>query len=247
MPDTMDEIDEMENEYFERQAASEQAMLAEGGHPMTVQGIDGMPQQYYAPEGQRYYPLSLAQGVLPGTIGPTGPVQPATDGNILTARYAGVPGWGWGLITIGVLGGGYYLYKHGMTTPNEGEKDDDDRPALPPPPADEGGWSPSRTRFGHQLTSFIGKRGLPAKDIKVYTDADEAKRYCKPVSPLITLKCSTSTTLPMADLEKLCKKEGLTATDHGSGVVGLYPNPTGKRGRAWERYIDDLRDDGQTV
>jgi hypothetical protein len=251
MADTMDEIDEIEHDYFERHAASEQAMLAEG-HPMVVQAIDGMPQQY-APDGQQYYPLSLAQGVLPGTMGPTGPAQPqpTPSGNLLTNSYAGLPGWSWGLIGIGVLGGGYWLYKNGKkVSSNDGEKEDDDRHALPSSSSSSeepsSGWSPSRSTFAGHLKTFLGRKGLPMKDIKIYDDADEAKKYCKPCSPLITMKLSSSVTLPKAELEKLCKKDGLMVTDHGQGIVGLYPAPNGKRGRAWEKYVDLLRDDGQT-
>lgn len=260
----MDEqIEAMEQDYFDRQAAQEQAMRAEA-HPMMVEAYDGMPQDYYDGDAEgedagpqpmpQYYPLSLAQGVLPATT-PTGaPATTATPaGNFLTNRYAGVPGWGWGLITIGVLGGGYYLMKHGSKPKrNDGGEDEDDgegdaASAIGSTEPAETGWGPSRSSFGRDLEKFISRRGLPAKDIKVYTDADEAKRYVKPVSPLVTIKCSTGVTMPMADLEKFASKEGLTATDHGSGVIGFYPRPNGKRGRAWEQYIDDLRDEGQSV
>jgi len=248
-----DEIEELEQQYFERQAASEQQMIAEG-HPMVVQGVDGMSEDYYEPEGlpqQQYYPLSLAQGVLPAAMGPTGPVapaQPATPGNLLTNRYAGVPGWGWGLITIGVLGGGYLLYKQGSKpTPNDGEeKGDDDLPSLPAS-TESSGWSPSRSRFGEQLSKFVSTRGVSTKDMKIYIDADDAKKYCKPVSPLVTIKLSPNTKLPMADVEKFCKREGLMCTDHGNGIVGFYPATSGKKARQWEDYVEALRDEGQTI
>jgi len=251
-----DEFDEMEQQYFERQAAQEQQLRAEG-HPMTVEGQDGMPQDYYDPEPamaqQQYYPLSLAQGVIPGATPAAVTTPEATAGSLLTNRYAGVPVWGWGLIGIGVLGGGYLLFKNGVKSKKNdgGEDDDDDGRASRALPAStessSGSWSPSRSAFGEQLTKFVSRRGLPMKDIKIYTDADEAKKYCKPCSPLVTVKCSTGVTLPMADLEKFASKEGLTATDHGSGVVGFYPRPNGKRGKEWEEYVDALRDEGQSI
>lgn len=251
-----DEIEEMEQQYFARQAAQEEAQRADG-HPMVVEGHDGMPQDYYegeeVPQMQQYYPLSLAQGVLPGAVPGAAPATAEPAGNVLTNRYAGVPGWGWGLITLGVLGGGYFLLKQGSKpTKNDGdESEDEDRSSsssgFPSSSEESRGWSPSRSAFGSQLTKFISRRGLPEKDIKVYTDADDAKKYCKPVSPLVTVKCASSVTMPMSDLEKFAKKEGLTATDHGNGVIGFYPVPNGKRGKAWEQYIDDLRDEGQTV
>jgi len=251
-----DEFDEMEQQYFERQAAQEQQLRAEG-HPMQVEGHDGMPQDYYSDaepamaQPQQFYPLSLAQGVIPGAT-PAAVATPETAGNMLTNRYAGVPVWGWGLIGIGVLGGGYLLFKNGSKSKkNDGGEDDDgddDRASRALPASTESsGWSPSRSAFGEQLTKFVSRRGLPMKDIKIYTDADEAKKYCKPCSPLVTVKCSTGVTLPMADLEKFASKEGLTATDHGSGVVGFYPRPNGKRGKEWEEYVDALRDEGQSI
>jgi hypothetical protein len=80
--------------------------------------------------------------------------------------------------------------------------------------------------------------------VTVYTDADEAKAKLKTVSPLITLKCAVR--MPITDLDKMCRREGLMCVEHEEGVVGLYPT-TSKRGKQWEQYIDALRDDGQTV
>lgn len=254
-----EQIEQMEQDWFERQAAQEQAQRLEA-HPMQVEAYDGMPQDYYdggeeaAPEPQQYYPLSLAQGVLPVAPAAAAAAAAQSPTSLLTNRYAGVPGWGWGLITIGVLGGGYFLLRSKKSKRNDGSDDEDESEtgsesaaAFGGTEPAEQGWGPSRSSFGRNLEKFISRRGLPAKDIKVYTDADDAKKYCKPVSPLVTIKCSTGVTMPMSDLEKFASKEGLTATDHGSGVIGFYPRPNGKRGKAWEQYVDDLRDEGQSI
>jgi hypothetical protein len=52
--------------------------------------------------------------------------------------------------------------------------------------------------------------------------------------------------VPIKELDKFAKREGLTAVEHEGGVVGFYPGG-GKKGKAWEEYIDDLRDAGQKV
>jgi hypothetical protein len=60
------------------------------------------------------------------------------------------------------------------------------------------------------------------------------------------MKVPRSSKLDEAALGKLTRREGLYPVRNGD-VVGLYPVEGSKRGREWERYVDDLRDEGQKV
>lgn len=219
----MDEFDQIESEYLqrfeERHAPPQQYPLAPVAAPI--------PQPTTVP----LYDISLAQT----------PEQSSQDG-LLTRRVAGLPVWGWGLIGTAALGAGWYFWKQGKVAPNAPEPAP--APARLPTPE---GWSPSRTRFGESLGSWMSRRSIPSRDVTIYTDADDAKRHIKPVSPLVTIKCAASAKMPMEELQKFCAEEGLCATDHGEGVIGFYPAESGDRAREWESYIDALRDDGQTV
>lgn len=181
------------------------------------------------------YDLSLAQAP---------PAQNGTPG-LLTRKIGPLPVWGWGLIAAGLGGVGYVWYRSKKAAPvkaNDAEDtarsddDEDERPA--------GGWSPSRSRFGDQLNRHLTRKGLAGR-CRVYTDADEAdKAGLKAVSPLITIKVTGAKVKVDKDLDRLCKRDGLTPTEHEDGSIGLYPTSS-KRGREWEKYIDALRDDGQ--
>lgn len=180
------------------------------------------------------FPLSLAQPL------PLSQVAPEPEPPILQRRVAGLPVWGWGL---GVVGAGvaYWLYsKSQSVTPNTGAGEDlggDDSP-----PAE--GWKTSRTSFCQKLRPFLQKNGIMDKTT-IYDDADEAAKKLKQVSPLVTIQCKAAK-VPLKELDKFARREGLTATAHDNGVVGFYP-AGGKKGKAWEEYIDALREEGQKV
>jgi len=221
----MDEFDQIENEYLQRY---------EDRHPPVPQQYPLVPVAAPLPQPAAIplYDISLAQA----------PEQPSQE-NLLTRRVAGLPVWGWGLIGTAAVGAGWYLWKQGKVTENPTEP----APAAPRLPEAPEAWSPSRTRFGESLGSWMARRSIPGRDVTVYTDADDAKRHVKPVSPLVTVKCAASVKMPMEELQKFCAEEGLCATDHGEGVIGFYPAESGNRAREWESYIDALRDEGQTV
>ena len=73
---------------------------------------------------------------------------------------------------------------------------------------------------------------------------DDAAKKLKQVSPLITFKVEGAYKID-GELTKLCKREGLQAIAHDDGSVGLYPASSGKRGKEWETYVDELRDAGE--
>ena len=178
------------------------------------------------------YPLSLADGTLPGTTAATG----------IRRQIGGMPIWGWGLIAAGLgVGGWYYYQNQNAVKKNDGDEDSDGSSSSG---GEEGGWSPSRSRFAEMLKRFLAKENVADKTT-IYPDADEAVRAkLKNVSPLVTIVVKGPA--PMKALEKFARREGLKPTQHDGGVIGFYPIQ-GKRGRAWEEYIDLLRDDGQKV
>ena len=223
----MDEFDQIEGEYFERVQVRRSGL--EQAYPLAPVPAQPVVAQ---PAPIPLYDISLAQA----------PEQ-AQQESLLTRRVAGLPVWSWGLIGTAAIGAGWYFWKQGKVVSNPPESP----PVMRPLPAVEEGWSPSRSRFGDSLGHWMKRHSIPARDVTVYTDADEAKRHVKPVSPLVTIKCAASVKMPMDDLQKLCAEEGLCATDHGGGVIGFYPAESGPRATEWESYIDALRDEGQTV
>lgn len=221
----MDEFDQIENEYLERV----EAQRAPSQPYPLVPVAAPVPQPPPIP----LYDISLAQA----------PEQQPQE-SILTRRVAGLPMWSWGLIGTAALGAGWYFLRQGKIESNP-EPQRQERPRAFAAAPEQ--WSPSRSRFGESLERWMAGRSVSKGDVKVYMDADEAKAHVKPVSPLVTMKCSTSVKVPVDELQKFCAEEGLCATDHGSGVIGFYPAESGSRAQEWESYIDALRDEGQTV
>jgi hypothetical protein len=219
----MDLFDQIETEYMEQHP---------GYAPPSMRQHDDVPQV-------PLYPLSMAQQQYP-----LAQVAPAPE-PVLQRRVAGVPVWGWGLGVVGAAAGvAYYWYtKNGGKVEKNGgeESSSDEGSGLPRLPA---GWKPSRSGFGDRLQVCLQKAGVADKTV-VFIDADEAARKLKQVSPLVTIQCKGAKP-PIRDLDKLAKREGLSAVEHDAGVVGFYPGG-GKKGKAWEQYIDDLRDEGQKV
>ncbi len=224
----MDEFDQIEGEYLERIQAR-RASAQQQAYPLAPMPVAAQPPPVPAIP---LYDISLAQA----------PEQTSQE-SLLTRRVAGLPVWGWGLIGTAAVGAGWYLWKQGKVAPNLPES----APSAPRLPQAPEGWSPSRTRFGESLGSWMARRSIPSRDVTVYTDADDAKRHVKPVSPLVTIKCAASVKMPMDELQKFCAEQGLCATEHGDGVIGFYPADSGDRAREWESYIDALRDEGQTI
>jgi len=225
---TDEEIDQMYDPQQQQQMAT--TMLP--AQPMAV--IDGVP----------VYPMSLAQ------VPALSPPQSAQSENIFTKKLGPLPVWGWGLGAL-VLGvGGFYIWQMQSKKVEKNSADGGDREdghsttALPS--GDDGGWGPSRSRFAEALSKHFMRAGM-ADRVTVYDDADEAKaKGLKHVSPLLNIKAEGGYKVDK-ELAKLCKREGLNPIAHEDGSIGLYPVSSGKRGKAWEEYIDLLRDDGQKV
>jgi hypothetical protein len=180
------------------------------------------------------YPLSMAQQQQY----PLAQVPPPEP--LLQRRMAGVPVWGWGLGAAAAAGLAYYLLNKNKAVAKNPEDESSSESAFPALPA---GQRASRTGFCDRLNPFLQKNGIADKTV-VYSDADEAAKKLKQVSPLVTIHCKVKP--PIKELDKFAKREGLTAVEHEGGVVGFYPGG-GKKGKAWEEYIDDLRDAGQKV
>lgn len=232
---TDDEIDEMYNDGPEvppplHIPQQQQATMVPPG-AQSIGNINGLP----------IYPIGLAQA----SLAPAPGVE-----NLLTRKFGPLPVWGWALTAIGTGVGGYFLWQSNQKKKIEknSSDDEDDGPsyALPESTGSErGSWGPSRGGFSDQLNKFFTRKGM-AEKIKIYDDADEAKKKLKHLSPLINIKCEVAYK-PDKDLLRLCKREGLNPILHEDGTIGLYPADKTKRGREWEKYIDLLRDDGQTV
>jgi hypothetical protein len=183
------------------------------------------------------FPLSIAQQQAHSLA--QIPTQTAPE-SLLQRRLAGVPVWGWGLGAVGA-GLAYYFFTKNKDAVAKNPGDSEGGSSLPALPA---GWSPSRSAFGDRLRVSLQKNGVGDKTT-IYTDADDAAKKLKQVSPLVTIHCK-GVKPPIKELDKLAKREGLSAVEHEGGVVGFYPGG-GKKGKAWEDYIDALRDEGQKV
>lgn len=173
--------------------------------------------------------------------------QPGPSESLLTRQMGPLPMWGWGLLAAGVGVGGFFWWQSQQKKVEPNSPDGDAEPSRPALGAGEesgGGWSPSRSRFGDQLRRYFTRKGM-ADRCAIYTDADEAKKKLKHVSPLVTIKVEGAFKADK-DMEKLCRREGLSAVAHEDGSIGFYPTES-KKGREWEEYIDALRDEGQTV
>lgn len=215
----MDEYEQIEMEWMER-------------HPgLAPPSIAQQMQLYPMPVSTPMYPLAQ----VPTTPEPAAP--------LLQRRLAGIPVWGWGL-AAGGLGLAYYLLsgsKKVEANPSSGESGVGDTSES----SESSAWRPSRSAFGDRLRLNLQKNGIAEKTV-VYTDADEARKRLKQVSPLVTIQCKGVAKIPVKELDKFARREGLTAVEHDSGIVGFYPGG-GKKGKAWEEYIDALRDEGQEV
>jgi len=169
--------------------------------------------------------------------------------NILLKKYGGLPVWGWALAAAAVGGVGFVVYQKvlkkkepGPITENDASDSDGDGDDNISPNRSEG-WSPSRSRFGKQIEQFLKDQKI--RGVKIYIDADEAAKSIKRPSPLINLRApKTSGLMGNHSFITMCNAEGLHPVESEDGVIGLCPNKS-KRGKAYEQYVHDLRDDGQ--
>lgn len=225
---TDDEIDEMYGQEQQRgapQIAPQVTPLMPAG-AQPIGSLNGLP----------LYPIALAQ------------VPPTVPGdNFLTRRYGPLPVWGWALTALGTGIGGYFLWQTSQkkVVKNDGEEEEEQTQDAGEDTGSRG-WSPSRGAFCDQLSRYFAKKGV-ANKVRIFNDADDAKaKGLKHVSPIINIKCEVAFK-PDRDMERLCKRDGLKIEVHPDGTIGLYPAESTKRGRQWEKYVDLLRDDGQTV
>lgn len=225
------------------------------------QGMPPMPQQ--APgaslmpiESVPLYSLQLAEAGQQ----PAAPQSPAESQGLLLKKLGPLPVWAWGLIGLGVGGGGYMLYRGLKPNPGSGSSEDDEggsglpmlgqilsKATLGDGGASGDGWEPSRSRFAEQLERYFQRKGQ-SQHIKVWHDAEDAKKEggLKFVSPLINIQVKQGAVKVDQALTRFCRREGLNPTTHPDGSIGLYPHAS-KRGKEWEEYIDALRDDGQEI
>jgi hypothetical protein len=185
-------------------------------------------------EGLPLYPLAQV---------PPAPAPAQTTGTtFFTQKLGPLPVWAWALGLAGTAAGGYFFWTQTRkVSANTGESKDDEAGHALPADTESSGWRPSRTEFAGQLNRFFTRKGLSGK-VHIYPDADEASGKLKQVSPLVNVKWDGYKA--DKELEKLCKREGLSVIAH-EGSVGFYPAASGKKAKAWEEYIDLLRDDGQ--
>jgi hypothetical protein len=192
------------------------------------------------------YPLSLAQ---------LGQGVPGENKVVAFAKkkVGPLPVWAW-LLGAGAVGTGAYfvIRRKGSSS---GEESSSVTPNSHRSSSSDGdheesggsGWSPSRSAFASQLQRHFDKKGQ-SSNVVVWHDAEDAQKKgrLKFVSPLINVQVKGGVVKVDAALQKFCRREGLNPVAHDDGSIGLYPH-SGKRGKAWEDYVDALRDDGQQV
>lgn len=216
----------------------------------NLEGFDEREEAPLAPQAHAQaappvplYPLSLAQ---------LGQQAEAGGGVIGFAKkkIGPLPIWAWALVG-GVAGTGAFLYlrKRSSSSSSSGESESsvERNPSSDDESSEPTGWSPSRSSFASQLQRHFEKKGH-GNSVVVWHDAEDAQKKGKMkfVSPLINVEVKDSSVKVDAALQKFCRREGLNPIAHSDGSIGLYPH-TGKRGKAWEEYVDALRDDGQQV
>lgn len=159
---------------------------------------------------------------------------PATE-PFYAKRVAGLPVWLWGTIALG--GGALYL---ATRKPSEDATKPAAKKLASNAKREKDDFQPSRSRFADEL-----KRKYGSSIEKVYVEADDAKKECKTVSPLVNAKMRAGFKIDKA-FEDFCKREGLFPVEHEDSV-GFYPEDGTSRGEAQSEYVDLLRDDGLDV
>lgn len=241
---------------------------------LTDEEIDAMFESSYDDGGPLAPPSAPSTALAPAPVQPEpvplysldvlqsmGSPQSGEDAQrgVLMRKYAGVPGWAWGLLGIGVVGSGYMFY----ASRKKSSSSDDSGDEAPKPnlgdvlsraftanggeDSSRGGWQPSRSSFAESLERYFAKKGM-SEHVTVWVDADDAKQKggLKFVSPLVNVQVKSGGVKVDEALRRHCRREGLNPVQHQDGSIGLYPHSS-KRGKEWEEYIDALRDEGQSV
>lgn len=216
------------------------AMFDDAPNPHPQAAALAQQQQYAMAQAQHQHALAMqqqGQPPLPYQVFPLGQTTPQES--FISRRVLGVPVWGWAAGLVTIAGGGaawWYLTQREGVKKNDG----DATPSLPES-LDSGEWGPSRTVIADALREYYVRKG---QGNVLVLKADEAKkRRLAHVSPVITVKAEGKCVLDK-ELQRVCKREGLDAILHADGTIGLYP-ASGKKGREWKKYIDELRDAGQ--
>lgn len=219
-------------------------MYADAGRPQQAAQVQPPPAP--PPGAIPLYPIGLAQA-------PQQQQNASSNGGGgagITKKLGPLPVWGWGAIALGLAGTGYFWWRSRKAVkPNDADDSSGvTMPMLPPSTGGgRGGWQPSRSAFASNLDRYFEKKGMKA-NVTVWHDADDAKKKgrLKHVSPLVNVQVKGGAVKVDPALTKFCRREGLNPVQHNDGSIGLYPH-TGKRGKEWEQYVDDLRDEGQSV
>lgn len=197
----------------------------------------------------------LGTGAPNGQPAPNGAAGPGGIFGMAKRQWGPMPAWAWLLLGGSVAGAGYLYFKNGKSS----DKSKDDEPKVEPKlgqrvpvtansGSSEASWRPSRSEFAEQLQRYFDTKGL-APHVVVWHDAEDArdKGKMRIISPLVNVQVKDAKAVKVdAALKRWARRQGLDPRPHQDGSFGFYPH-TGKRGKEWERYIDDLRDDGQTV
>lgn len=213
------------------------SMFEDAPDPHQQGGLALAPQQQQMMMQHHQQQQMMQQPQMPYQVFPLGQA-PQQDG-LLTRRVLGVPVWGWASL-VTVVGGGTAAWW--FLTQREVKKNDAESssPALPAS-LDDGEWGPSRTVIADALRHYYIRKG---QGTALILKAEDAKKKRLPhVSPVITVKLDGKGVIDK-ELQRICKREGLSPLVHADGTIGLYP-ASGKKGREWEKYIDELRDHGQ--
>lgn len=157
---------------------------------------------------------------------------------IYARKVAGLPVWLWGTIALG--GGAIYLATRKGTSSDDTSKPEPKKLARNNAKQEANDFQPSRSRFADEL-----RRKYGSSIEKVYIEADDAKKECKTVSPLVNAKMRAGFKIDKA-FEDFCKREGLFPVEHEDSV-GFYPEDGTARGAAQEEYVELLRADGLDV
>jgi len=209
------------------------------------QMIDEAEEIYGEPQAH-VDPYTMQQQQMQMQMMPQQMALAAPDGWALR-KVGPLPVWAWALIAAAGGGAAWFYFTRKKIEKNDSDDDDDQVTSSPEPEESKGrsSWGPSRSRVAEKIEKHLKTNGK-APNVTVYSDADEAKKFVKTPSPLVTIKPKTGAFETDEQLKKILSREGLYANKHEDGSIGLYP-ATSRRGREWEKYIDALRDEGQSV
>jgi len=194
-------------------------------------------------QGIGYYPIDMTSLAAPGTA--VGTYSNPNDPMVgwLRRDVAGMPVWGW-VVGLSAVGAGLLA----LSKAQEQERTQA-ASAASRLEANSKPWAPSRSGVATELSDWLRQNGHSG--CAVIADADDAakKHAIKNPSPLINLKLSSSGSALDQNpaFKALLAQHGLEPVRVEEEVVGLVPNKGSERSAEWERYIDALREEGQTV